>query len=327
MNAATVVRRNLTFEKVSLPAPGWGEVVVSIRAVSLNYRDLLIGAGKYSHFADDVILASDAAGEVVAVGEGVTRFAPGDRVAGNFFQGWFDGGYQREHGKTSLGGAIDGVLATARIFDQRGLVHVPDHLSYEEAATLPCAAVTAWHALTPVRGSDTVLILGTGGVAVFGLQFAKMHGARVIITSGSDAKLAKAKELGADETINYRQTPEWEQEVLRLTNGRGVDNVLELGGAGTMARSLASVRPGGQVSVIGIVTGTVEPLNIGAILPNIRLQGIYVGSVAMFEEMNRAIAFHRMQPVIDRVFPFDQASEALRYLEAAQHFGKVVIRL
>ncbi len=325
MKTATAVRRNLTFDTVPLPDLGFGDVHVAIKAVSLNYRDLLIAGGKYAHFADDVILASDAAGEVVAVGEGVTRFKAGDRVAANFFLGWIDGGYQREYGKTSLGGAVPGVLATARVFDQRALVRIPEHLSYEEGATLPCAAVTAWHALSGTKPGDTILILGTGGVAVFALQFAKLHGARVIITSSSDEKLAKAKELGADETINYRTTPEWEQEVLRLTNGRGADNVLELGGAGTLAKSIASVRAGGQVSVIGVINGTVEPLNISAILPNIRLQGIYVGSVAMFEEMNRAIALHRLRPVIDRVFPFDEAPEALRYLEAAQHFGKVVI--
>jgi len=325
MKTATAVRRNLTYDTVPLPDLAWGDVLVAIKAVSLNYRDLLIAGGKYTHFADDVILASDAAGEVVAVGEGVTRFKTGDRVAANFFLGWIDGGYQREYGKTSLGGAVPGVLATARVFDQRTLVRIPDHLSYEEGATLPCAAVTAWHALSGTKPGDTILILGTGGVAVFALQFAKLHGARVIITSSSDEKLAKAKELGADETINYRTTPEWEQEVLRLTNGRGADNVLELGGAGTLAKSIASVRAGGQVSVIGVINGTVEPLNISAILPNIRLQGIYVGSVAMFEEMNRAIALHRLRPVIDRVFPFDEAPEALRYLEAAQHFGKVAI--
>jgi len=325
MDAVTAVHRDLTYDTLPVPTPGWSEVLVAIRAVSLNYRDLLIAAGKYTHFASDVILASDAAGEVIAIGEGVTRFALGDRVMANFFQGWINGGYQREHGKTSLGGAIPGVLTTARVFDQRGLVRVPDHLTYEEAATLPCAAVTAWHALADIKPGDTVLVLGTGGVAIFGLQFAKLRGARVIITSSSDDKLAKAVALGADATINYRTTADWEQEVLRLTNGRGADNVLELGGAGTMAKSIASVRPGGQVSVIGVVTGTTEPLNIGAILPNIRLQGIYVGSVAMFEEMNRAIALHQLRPVIDRVFAFEEAAEALRYLEAARHFGKVVI--
>jgi NADPH:quinone reductase-like Zn-dependent oxidoreductase len=325
MDAVTAVRRDLTYDTLPVPTPGWGEVLVAIKAVSLNYRDLLIAAGKYTHFAGDVILASDAAGEVIAIGEGVTRFASGDRVMANFFQGWIDGDYQREHGKTSLGGAIPGVLTTARVFDQCGLVRVPDHLTYEEAATLPCAAVTAWHALADIKPGDTVLVLGTGGVAIFGLQFARLRGARVIITSSSDDKLSKAVALGADATINYRTTPGWEQEVLRLTNGRGADNVLELGGAGTMAKSIASVRPGGQVSVIGVVTGTTEPLNIGAILPNIRLQGIYVGSVAMFEEMNRAIALHQLRPVIDRVFAFEEAAKALQYLEAAQHFGKVVI--
>ena len=327
MNTITAVRRTLTYDALPVPQPGFGEVLVAIKAVSLNYRDLLIAAGKYTHFASDVVLASDAAGEVAAVGEGVTRFAVGDRVAGNFFQGWFDGDYRREYGKTSLGGAIPGVLATARIFDQRGLVHVPSHLSWEEAATLPCAAVTAWHALSSTKPGDTLLILGTGGVAIFGLQFAKLRGARVIISSSSDEKLAKARTLGADDTINYRTTPDWEAEVLRLTDGRGADHVLELGGAGTLGKSIASVRPGGQVSVIGVVTGTTESINIGAILPNIRLQGVYVGSVAMFEEMNRAIALHQLRPVIDRVFNFDEAADALRYLEAAGHFGKVVLQV
>src|SRR3954447_3771112 len=325
MDSLTVVRRTLDYETLPVPEPGHGEVLVAIKAVSLNYRDLLVAGGKYPHFASDVVLASDAAGEVAAVGAGVTRFAVGDRVAGNFFQGWFDGDYRREYGRTSLGGAIHGVLATARVFDQRGLVRVPDHLSWEEAATLPCAAVTAWHALSSTKPGDTILILGTGGVAIFGLQFAKLRGARVIITSSSDEKLSKARALGADDTNNYRTTPDWEAEVLRLTDGRGADNVLELGGAGTLGKSIASVRPGGQVSVIGVVTGTTETINIAAILPNVRLQGIYVGSVAMFEEMNRAIALHQLRPVIDSVFGFDRAADALAHLESAQHFGKVVI--
>jgi len=284
-------------------------------------------AGRKYGAPDGRTIASDAAGEVVAVGAGVTRFAPGDRVAANFFAGWIDGEYQRDYGKTSFGGAYtDGVLATARLFDQRTLVRIPDHLSFEEAATLPCAALTAWHALLSTKPGDAVLILGTGGVAMFGLQFAKLRGARVIVTSSSDEKLSRAKALGADDLINYRTTPEWEKEMLRLTADRGVDNVLELGGAGTLARSLASVRGGGQVSVIGIVTGTMtEQVSISSILPNIRMQGIYVGSVAMFESMNRAIALHAMRPVIDRVFKFEEAREALAYLESARHFGKVVI--
>ncbi len=330
MDRATAVRLaadGISFDEIAVPPPGWGEVVVAIKAVSLNYRDLIVAARKYGA-PDGRVIASDGAGEVVAVGPGVTRVAPGDRVAGSFFAGWFDGEYRREYGKSSLGGAyVDGALTTARIFDQRALVKIPGHLSFEEAAALPCAALTAWHALISVKPGDTVLILGTGGVAVFALQFAKLRGARLIITSSSDEKLAKARRLGADETINYRTTPEWEKEVLRLTEERGVDNVLELGGSDTFPRSLRSVRAAGQVSVIGLVTGTQIPIDVSAILPNIRVQGIYVGSVAMFDEMNRAIALHRLRPVIDRTFAFDEAREALRYLEAAQHFGKVVVKV
>jgi NADPH:quinone reductase-like Zn-dependent oxidoreductase len=319
----------LTYDTVAVPPPARGEVLVAIKAVSLNYRDLLIATNTYGFGLSKapVVLASDGAGEVIAIGEGVERFSVGDRVAGSFFQGWFDGQLQRKHFKTSLGGSIDGVLTTARVFHERGLVRIPEHLSYEEGATLPCAAVTAWQALVStahVKSGDTVVVLGTGGVSIFALQFAKLHGARVILTSSSDEKLALAKTLGADETINYRTTPEWQKEVLRLTDGEGADIVIEVGGAGTLARSIESVRPGGQVSLIGILSGTTEPLNVRAILPNVRVQGIYVGSVAMFEEMNRAIALSGLRPVIDRVFPFEQAREALHYLEAAGHFGKVV---
>ena len=322
----------LKFDEVPVAAPGPGEVLVAMRAVSLNYRDLLITTNTYGFGVtrSPVVLASDGAGEVLAVGEGVERFAVGDRVAGSFFQGWFDGELQRRHFKTSLGGAVDGVLTTARVFSERGLVRIPGHLSYEEAATLPCAALTAWQALVTtahIKSGDTVVVLGTGGVSIFALQFAKLHGARVILTSSSDEKLALARAIGADETINYKTNPEWQQEVLRLTDGEGADIVIEVGGAGTLGRSLQSVRPAGQVSLIGILSGTTEPLNVRAILPNVRVQGIYVGSVAMFEEMNRAISQSGLRPVIDRVFAFDQTREALRYLETAQHFGKVVISM
>ncbi len=221
------------------------------------------------------------------------------------------------------------MLTTSRVFDQEGLVHLPEHLSYEEGATLPCAALTAWHALVPtahLKSGDTVLLLGTGGVSIFGLQFAKLHGARVVITSSSEEKLARAKALGADETINYKKTPEWDKEVLRLTEGEGVDVVLEVGGAGTLARSLRSVRPAGQISLIGVLTGVDEALNILPILQgNIRVQGIDVGSVAMFKQMIRAIAANALEPVIDRTFSFEQTREALRHMESAQHFGKIVI--
>lgn len=316
---------DLTFDTLDVAPPQRGEVLVAIKAVSLNYRDLSIIGGSSK---PATVLASDAAGEVVAVGDGVTRFAAGDRVAGSFFQQWVEGRLQKAYFKTTLGGGIDGVLTTARVFPEHGLVHIPGHLSYEEAATLPCAALTAWHALVTtahVGSGETVVILGTGGVSIFALQFAKLLGARVIVTSSSDDKLARARALGADETINYRATPEWQQEVLRLTNGEGADVVVEVGGAGTLPRSIEATRPGGQVSVVGFLTGANEPFDLRSLLTTVRLQGIYVGSVAMFEEMNAFIARHELRPVIDRIFPFDQTAEALRYLQSAQHLGKVVI--
>ncbi|HTZ75015.1 MAG TPA: NAD(P)-dependent alcohol dehydrogenase [Candidatus Aquilonibacter sp.] len=322
----------LTFDEVSIAAPGYGQVLVAIKSVSLNYRDLLVVTGRYSpNLPKPLVIASDAAGEVIAVGEGVRDFKAGDRVIGSFFQNWRRGEIDRDAAPSALGGAIDGVLATARVFEERGLVHLPSPLGYEEGATLPCAGVTAWNSLVDkahVKGGDTVLLLGTGGVSIFGLQFALLHGARTIITSSSDEKLARAKGMGAWETINYSKNPEWNKDVLRLTGGKGVDVVLEVGGTGTLPRSLRSVRTGGQVSLIGVLAGIAEPLNIGPILHNsVRVQGIYVGSVEMFEEMNRAIAAHKMKPVIDRVFRFEETREALRYMESGRHFGKIVIRV
>ncbi|MGH9572101.1 MAG: zinc-dependent alcohol dehydrogenase family protein [Candidatus Acidiferrales bacterium] len=322
----------LTYDTVEVAHPGCGQVLVAIKAVSLNYRDLLVVTGRYNpNLPTPLVIASDGAGEVLAVGEGVRNFKIGDRVAGSFFQKWQRGEIDREAAPSALGGSIDGVLATARVFDECGLVHIPAHLSYEEAATLPCAAVTVWNALVHaahVKGGDTVLLLGTGGVSIFGLQFAAMHGARTIITSSSDEKLARAKALGASEPINYSKHPEWHKEVLRLTNGRGADIVLEVGGTGTLPKSLRAVRSGGHVSLIGVLAGIAEPFNIGPILHNsIRLQGIYVGSTEMFEAMIRAITANKLKPVIDRTFPFEQAREALRYMESARHFGKIVIRV
>jgi NADPH:quinone reductase-like Zn-dependent oxidoreductase len=322
----------LSFDTVALALPGPGQVTVAIKAVSLNYRDFLVVTGRYSpSLPKPLVIASDGAGQVIALGDGVRNFKVGDRVAGSFFQNWERGEIDREAALSALGGAIDGVLATARVFDERGLVHFPEHLSFEEAAALPCAAVTAWNALAQkahVRSSDTVLLIGTGGVSIFGLQFASMHGARTIITSSSDEKLARAKAMGATETIDYTKYPEWHKEVLRLTNGRGADIVLEVGGTGTLPKSLRAVRPGGHVSLIGVLSGISEPLNIGPILHNsVRVQGIYVGSVEMFEEMNRAISLHKMRPAIDRVFAFEQARDALHYMESGRHFGKIAIRV
>jgi NADPH:quinone reductase-like Zn-dependent oxidoreductase len=322
----------LIFDPVMVREPGPGEVLVAIKAVSLNYRDLAVVTGRYPrNTAQPTVICSDGAGEVIAVGGGVTAFQTGDRVVGSFFQNWITGPYEREYGASALGGAIDGVLTQFRVFDEHGLLRVPEHLSFEEAATLPCAGLTAWNALVPschVQAGDTVLLLGTGGVSIFGLQFAKLHGARVIITSSSDQKLARAKALGADDTINYKTTPEWDKEVLRLTSGRGADIVLEVGGGETFPRSMNSVRASGQIAVIGVLSGVVGTIPIGLIgLQTLSVRGIFVGSVAMFEDMNRAIAAHRVKPVVDRVFSFEQTADALHCMLNAQHFGKIVVTL
>jgi NADPH:quinone reductase-like Zn-dependent oxidoreductase len=321
---------DLTLDEVEIQPPGPGQVAVDIKAASLNFRDLAVVTGRYPRpVSGPTVIASDGSGIVASVGEGVTAFKPGDRVVGSFFQTWITGPFAREYGNSALGGAIDGVLTQLRVFDQEGLVRIPEHLSYEEAATLPCAAVTAWNALVPtthVRAGDTVLLLGTGGVSIFGLQFAKLHGARVIITSSSDEKLERARALGADETINYKKNPEWEKEVLRLTGGIGADIVLEVGGAETFPRSMAAVRASGQIVMIGVLTGVVGSVPLGLIgIQTLSVRGVYVGSVAMFEDMNRAMTLHGLKPAIDRVFPFEQTREALGYLASARHFGKVVI--
>jgi NADPH:quinone reductase-like Zn-dependent oxidoreductase len=322
----------VVFDEVEVPELGPAQVLVGIKAVSLNYRDLAVVTGRYPrNAAQPTIIASDGSGEVVAVGDAVTAVRKGDRVAGSFFQKWITGPYAREYGASALGGAIDGVLTRYRVFDEEGLVHIPEHFSYQEAATLPCAGLTAWNALVPtahVQAGDTVLLLGTGGVSIFGLQFAKMHGARVIITSSSDEKLAHAKALGADETINYKTTPEWDKEVLRLTGGQGADIVLEVGGGETFARSMNSVRASGQIAVIGVLSGVAGTVPVGLIgLQTLSVRGIFVGSVAMFQDMNRAFAANQLRPVIDRVFGFEESLDALRYLQTAQHVGKIVISI
>ncbi|MHA3772393.1 zinc-dependent alcohol dehydrogenase family protein [Verrucomicrobiota bacterium sgz303538] len=322
---------NLILTERDEPRPGPHEVVVKFHAASLNYRDLLFAQGVYNphpHFP--AIPLSDGAGVISAVGEGVTRWKTGDRVCPIFMQGWLEGECNPEKAGTSLGGGgLDGVLQEYGTFHENGLVRIPEHLSFEEASTLPCAAVTAWHALVNVRrikAGDTVLTLGTGGVSIFALQFAKLHGARVIATSSSDEKLARARELGADETINYKTTPDWDKEVLRLTDKAGVDNVVEVGGAGTLPRSINAVRMGGVVAVIGVLAqgGGLDPIQV--LMKSIHLQGIFVGSREMFEDMNRAIAVNNLKPVIDKTFTFDQAREALKYMESGSHFGKIVIK-
>lgn len=304
------------------PKPGHGEVVVRMRAASLNYRDLAVARGAYGRgVAYPIIPLSDGAGEIVELGPGVTRWVLGDRVAGIFMQGWLSGRVDAEKTKTALGGAIEGVLSELRAFPQDGLVRIPDHLSFEEGATLPCAGVTAWHALQGLQPGQTVLVQGTGGVSMFALQFAKMAGARVITTSSSDEKLERARHLGADELINYKAVPEWEKPA------QGVDHIVEVGGAGTLGKSLKAVRIGGVIALVGVLTGKGEIDPQPALMKSVRMQGIYVGSREMFEDMNRAIVQGGMRPVVGRTFPFAEALEAYKYLESGAHFGKIVISI
>ena len=312
------------------PKPAAGQVLVRVRATSLNYRDLMVASGRYGPGVPlPLIPLSDGAGEIAAVGDGVTRWKVGDRVTGTFFQNWPGGPLRREVFETALGGAINGMLAEYVSLSADGVVAIPSHLNFAEGATLPCAALTAWHALVTggkVSAGQTVLVLGTGGVSMFALQFAKMHGARVLITSGSDAKLARAKTLGADEIINYRTTPDWEKEVFRLTDKAGADHVVEVGGTDTFPKSLRAAALGGTISVIGGVSGFTSEVALRDILvKSVLIRGIFVGSRDMFETMNRAISQQQLRPVVDRAFPFSEAPAAYRYQESGAHFAKVVI--
>ena len=313
------------------PEPGPGEVLIHVRANSLNFRDFMVAHGKYpAGVKHCVIPLSDGAGDVVAVGQNVTAVKVGDRVAGAVFPDWIAGPLTEEIFRRSLGGPIDGMLAEYVVLPERAAIRYPEHLSYEEAATLPNAGVTAWHALVEsgrIRAGQTVLLLGTGGVCLFALQFAKLHSATVIQTSSSDEKLEQARAMGADHLINYRKTPDWDREVMKLTGGRGVDIVVEVGGAQTLERSVRSVRFGGFVALIGLISGfgQIDPLPL--MLRSIRLLGIHIGSADMFREMNRAIAATHLRPVIARTFTFDHAAYAYAYNfhETASHFGKTVI--
>jgi NADPH:quinone reductase-like Zn-dependent oxidoreductase len=313
------------------PEPTARQVLVRVHAAALNYRDLAIVAGQYigGSVKRNTIPLSDGAGEVVAVGADVNRFKVGDRVAGTFFQGWIEG--IPPASTVALGSPLDGMLAEYVALDQDGWVAVPEHLSYEEAATSPCAGLTAWNALVfsgRIKPGDSVLALGTGGVSIFALQFARMSGARVIITSSSDEKLQRALALGANAGINYKKTPDWEQQVLQLTGGAGVDHIVEVGGAGTLARSFRAIGYGGQVALIGVLSGREGDTNPHPLMfKAARLQGIFVGSRIMFEAMNRAMSINKMVPVIDRVFPFTEAAQAYQYQRAGGHFGKIVIAL
>lgn len=317
---------------VDLPrrALGAGEVRVRVHAVSLNFRDLAVAAGNYVADIDDPIIpCSDGAGEVVEVGAGVKRFRPGDRVAASFFPCWTDGPSTPDKLRHALGGNVDGMLAQEVCLDETALAPLPHDVDYVDAATLPCAGVAAWNALFVTHGvkpGDTVLLLGTGGVSILGLQLARAAGLRIIVTSSSDEKLCRAHELGAHHTINYRSAPEWHEEVLRMTGGEGADVVLEVGGQRTVSRSVAAAAMNGTVAVIGGVSGFGGAVNPAALLAGTkRLAGIYVGSRCMLENLLRFVQVAAIKPVVDRVFTFEQAREAYRYMESGSHFGKVVI--
>jgi NADPH:quinone reductase-like Zn-dependent oxidoreductase len=323
---------NLRVEERPEPRPGPGQVVVRMRAASLNYRDLRMVEGVYNPRQSlPLVPASDGVGEVIALGDGVTRVKTGDRVSPIFAQSWLAGTPTTPQLRSTLGGPIDGTLAELMAVDAEGVVPVPEYLTDVEAASLPCAALTAWNALVTlgrVRPGDTVVTQGTGGVSIFGVQLARLLGARIIATTGSDDKIERLRELGAHEVINYKRDPEWGKSARALTGGRGVDLVLDVGGGTTLAQAIRAVRPAGHISVIGVLAGVASDLNLLPILmQGLRLQGVFVGHRESFEAMNRALAESRLKPVVDRVFPLEQTREALEHLKSGQHFGKVCIQI
>lgn len=323
---------HLVISERPVPEPGPGQVLVRMQAASLNYRDLLMASGRYAPRQPlPLIPCSDGAGEVVDTGPGCRQLKLGDRVATVFCQSWQGGEPTRSKLRSTLGGPLDGTLAEYMVLPENGLVRIPDHLSAVEAATLPCAALTAWSALVTygsIRAGQTVLLLGTGGVSIFALQFIELLGARAIVLSGKRHKMDAARKLGAWQTINYKENPKWGKTVLEMTDGVGVDHVVEVGGAGTLAESSKAVKIGGHISLIGVLAGHATELNIlPLVMKNVRMQGILVGSREGFLAMNRAIDTHRLVPIIDRVFPFDEAREALAYLSGGLHLGKVCIEI
>jgi NADPH:quinone reductase-like Zn-dependent oxidoreductase len=321
----------LRLSEAPMPVPGPHDVLVRIGAVSLNFRDLMVFDGRYAHggVREGLVPCSDGAGEVVAIGDGVDRFEIGDRVAGLFLPRWQGGPYEDRYGLDALGGGRDGVLADYVLFDQEALVSVPPHLGLIEAATLPCAALTAWNALfggTPLVPGQTVLLLGTGGVSLFALLFAQMAGARTILVTTRAEKRARALELGAHEVLAMSETPDWAEEARALTGGVGVDHVVEVVGGSNVDASIRACRNGGQVHLIGAQAGGgIDAAQLRR--KNIFLRGIYVGSRSHFQAMNRALEFSGRRPVVDRVFPFEQAPDAYAYLRSGAHLGKVVVDL
>lgn len=315
---------------LAAPEPGPWEVRVRVRAVSLNYRDLLLLEGSYNpKLPLPSVPCSDMAGEVEDVGPGVTRVKVGDRVIGSFVQSWSAGRLTRAHQATALASPLPGVLCTRRVFPEEGLVRAPAHLGFEAASTLPCAALTAWHALVDhgrLTAGETVLVQGSGGVSIFALQIARMLGAKVIATTGRVEKVERLRALGASQVIDYKLDPEWGRTARQLTGGVGVDHVVEVGGAGTLAQSLKAVAPGGSVYVIGILAGSTEPVSVTPVLMNeVRLQGVFVGPRDSLAAMCNAFSANAIEPVVDRVFAFDDAPAAFAHLRSGAHFGKVVI--
>jgi NADPH:quinone reductase-like Zn-dependent oxidoreductase len=313
------------------PEPGPGQVLLRMEAASLNYRDVVMARGGYGRRGGTLPLVpcSDGAGRVVAVGPGVTRVAVGDLVCPIFSQSWISGPFREAHWAETLGGPRDGVMQEYMVLGQEGVVRAPRHLDAVRAATLPCAAVTAWNAVVTqghVKAGDVVLVQGTGGVSLFALLFAKMHGARVLATSSSDAKLERVRAMGADHAVNYRTTPDWHKAAREVTGGTGVDLVVEV--AGTLDASVRAVRTSGTVALIGVLAGATATLGLGAVVTqNIRLQGVTVGSREIFEDMVRAVEVHRTEPPVDeRLFEFEQVGEAITALPTGQHFGKVCSR-
>ena len=324
---------NLRLSSRPDPKPGPGQVLLRMKAASLNYRDLVVPMRGYGSFTGNLPLIpiSDGVGEVVEVGAGVTRVQVGQRVCPMFNQHWIAGELNLERiASGTLGGPIDGTMAELMCLSQQGVVAVPEHLSDEQAATLPCAALTAWSALVTygtLGPGSRVLVQGTGGVALFALQFAKLRGAHVTVISSSDEKIAKAKALGADAAINYVRTPEWYKATREITAGRGYDHILELGGEKTLPQSLRCIRPGGMLSMIGVLSGGMLSAPLGLVVTRqVRLQGITVGNRDGFEAMLRAIDQHKLKPVTDKLFAFEQLKEAMAYLKSGAHFGKICIR-
>jgi len=312
------------------PAVGPGQVLVRVRAASLNYRDLMVTLGHYNpRLKLPLVPGSDGAGEVEEVGAGVTAVKPGDRVAGCFFQRWVDGALDDVNARSTLGGDRDGMIGEYAVLEEHGVVKLPAGYSFEEGATLPCAALTAWNALFEagrLKAGETVLVQGTGGVSMFALQFARMAGARVIATSSSPEKLERARALGANETVNYKSEV-WDARARELTGGIGVDHIVEVGGASTLAQSFKAVRRGGTISVIGVLAGNAEVNPMPVLMRGLVLHGIFVGSQRMFRDMNRAIELAAMKPVIDRTFALGEARAAFEHMQAGRHFGKIVIRI